>query len=51
MQGIGYEVGELRIRAGGSGRVLRTHKQMRDKSSIQAGRVLMAIVGISFDPA
>ena len=51
VQGVGYEVGELCIQARGSGRVLRTRKQMHDKSSIQVGCVLMAVVGISFDPA
>ena len=48
VQGIGDEIGELGIRAGGSGRVLGARKQMLDELSAQAGCVFVAVVRIRF---
>ena len=48
VQGIGDEIGELGIQAGGSGRVLGACKQMLDELSAQAGCVFVAVVRIRF---
>ena len=48
VQGIGNEIGELGIQAGGSGRVLRACKQMLDELSTKVGCVFMTVVRIRF---
>ena len=48
VQGISYEIQELCVWTRWGGRVLGTHKQMRDGPSTEAGHVLMAVVGIRF---